>query len=344
MVSKALATIRQTSTELVRKSKRRDDYSSLIKKFTSSLKFESFTVYYKEGILEIAKGIKVGDVECTIFDTNESSQPIAEVMDLTKESQKPHKTNDSFKTLYGLGKSRFYSAIYLLISERAKYPAGSLMNTLYKFMANASIGAMGRGLSQKTVYDPGTGVKQVVPTGALTNPLYSAWTIAFVRTVLTEIMSFYHSKGYKVISCTTDGFIVAAPEMFPKETDFGIFSSMYQAALSNLDIDKYFLEVKHEDTGLYSWKTRGQLSETGQIRAMSGYTNYLTIPELVALVGGKMESSLGKSFTFQQRSLRSGSEVLQKGGDMTMMYSEKTYSVATDNKRLFDLQSVPGAN
>lgn len=63
-------------------------------------------------------------------------------------------------------------------------------------------------------------------------------------------MTYYHDLGYSVKSCTTDGFIVERDEMLPVETDFGIFSSMYKTGLANLGIEKYFLEVKHSDTGL----------------------------------------------------------------------------------------------
>ena len=78
-----------------------------------------------------------------------------------------------FDTAYGLGESRFYQVIKSLITERSKHPTGSLNNLLYKFMANAGIGAMGRGLNQKTVYDPSTGGYSTVPAGVLTNPLYA---------------------------------------------------------------------------------------------------------------------------------------------------------------------------
>lgn len=156
-------------------------------------------------------------------------------------------------------------------------------------------------------------------------------------------MTYYARHGYSIKSCTTDGFIVEASEMLPANTDFGLFSRMYQTALANLGSDKYFLEVKHEAEGLLTWKTRGQLSEGGEIRAMSGYSNTLPIGELVSRVKGMVLGEIpGRSFTFQQRSLRSGSELLKKGGDLTTNYVERTYSVTADNKRLFDLVRVPG--
>lgn len=63
-------------------------------------------------------------------------------------------------------------------------------------------------------------------------------------------MCFYDDAGYSIKSCTTDGFIVETEEMLPADTDFGIYSRMYATALRNLGIDKYFLEIKHAETGL----------------------------------------------------------------------------------------------
>lgn len=91
----------------------------------------------------------------------------------TADSTETEPKSLRFSEEYGLKRSAFYNAIHTLISERAKYPAGSLMNLLYKFMANAGIGAMGRGLNLKMVYDPTTTSYVPVPAGPLTNPLYA---------------------------------------------------------------------------------------------------------------------------------------------------------------------------
>lgn len=74
---------------------------------------------------------------------------------------------------FGFSQSAFFKAIYTLINERIKYPTGTYLNLLYKYMANAGIGAMGRGLNMKKVYDPATGSHVPVPAGPLTNPLYA---------------------------------------------------------------------------------------------------------------------------------------------------------------------------
>jgi hypothetical protein len=64
-------------------------------------------------------------------------------------------------------------------------------------------------------------------------------------------MTSYHQQGYQVLSCTTDGFLVKVGEEreFDKETvEGGFYCDMFQTALSNLGIDKFFLEEKHYDS------------------------------------------------------------------------------------------------
>ena len=69
---------------------------------------------------------------------------------------------------------------------------------------------------------------------------------------------------------------------------------------------------------------------------MTGYSNNLPYAELIPLVRGKLDGSdPEKAFKFQQFSLRSGTDILKKGGDVTGIYTEKTYSVTADNKRMF---------
>ena len=59
------------------------------------------------------------------------------------------------------------------MTERLKYPKGSYMNLLYKFLANAGIGQMARGLNQKVKYDSKTNSTRVLPSGDLVSPLYA---------------------------------------------------------------------------------------------------------------------------------------------------------------------------
>ena len=76
-------------------------------------------------------------------------------------------------TEYGTINSNFYSIVKELMLERLKYPKGSYMNLLYKFLANSGIGQMARGLNQKVRYDSQTNSTKILPSGDLVSPLYA---------------------------------------------------------------------------------------------------------------------------------------------------------------------------
>lgn len=69
--------------------------------------------------------------------------------------------------------SNFYLVVKELMTERIKYTKGSYMNLLYKFLANAGIGQMARGLNQKVKFDSKTNSTRVLPSGDLVSPLYA---------------------------------------------------------------------------------------------------------------------------------------------------------------------------
>ena len=69
--------------------------------------------------------------------------------------------------------SQFFQVVQNVLKERIKYPKGSYMNLLYKFIANAGIGQMARGLNQKPKYDSHSNTTRVLPSGALISPLYA---------------------------------------------------------------------------------------------------------------------------------------------------------------------------
>ena len=73
----------------------------------------------------------------------------------------------------GVVESNFYSTVKELLVERLKYPKGSYMNLLYKFLANAGIGQMARGLNQKVRYDSQSNSTKILPSGDLVSPLFA---------------------------------------------------------------------------------------------------------------------------------------------------------------------------
>jgi len=69
--------------------------------------------------------------------------------------------------------TQFFIVVKKLLRERLKYPKGSYMNLLYKFIANAGIGQMARGLNQKKRYDTQSNSTKVMPSGELISPLFA---------------------------------------------------------------------------------------------------------------------------------------------------------------------------
>jgi len=69
--------------------------------------------------------------------------------------------------------NQFFEVVQKLTLERVKYPKGTYQNLLYKFLANAGIGQMARGLNQKNVFDAETKSTRTLPSGDLISPLYA---------------------------------------------------------------------------------------------------------------------------------------------------------------------------
>jgi len=71
------------------------------------------------------------------------------------------------------GVNQFFEVVQNLTLERGKYPKGTYQNLLYKFLANAGIGQMARGLNQKNIFDAETKSTRTLPAGDLISPLYA---------------------------------------------------------------------------------------------------------------------------------------------------------------------------
>ena len=81
--------------------------------------------------------------------------------------------NPGFSLEFSERSSNFYLVVKELLTERLKYPKGSYMNLLYKFLANAGIGQMARGLNRKPRFDSKTNSTKILPSGELVSPLYA---------------------------------------------------------------------------------------------------------------------------------------------------------------------------
>ena len=160
------------------------------------------------------------------------------------------------KVIDNLSGSKFFDVVETLTRSRSKYPKKTYYNVLYKFIANAGIGQMARGLNQKTSFDTKSGINIVTSAGPLINPLYGGWITSFIRTVLAEIMNNVHNQGGRIISCTTDGFISDMSGLDSMNIDGPNceFARMYKEARFNLlQKEEALLEIKYvEKEGVIS--------------------------------------------------------------------------------------------
>lgn len=228
---------------------------------------------------------------------------------------------------------RFFLTTRKLVEERVKYPKGSYMNQLYKFIANSGIGQMARGLNQKKVFDTETCTTKVIPPGELISPLYAGWITSYIRCTLSELLN-NQKTPYKIFSCTTDGFISneqGLEKRIPLKSER--FAYSYYKARESLTGAGELLEQKHFDTkGLISWRTRGQLGLSGGIKAMTGYQQSESVEELIPKIISFFNSP-SKSLPFIQTSLRSAKDIYLGGGHTTLKLNERWFNLRYDNRR-----------
>jgi len=156
---------------------------------------------------------------------------------LSEESANVNDTNNT----------QFFSVVEKVLVERIKHPKGSYMNLLYKFIANAGIGQMARGLNQKTRYDLTSNGQKPIPTGELVSPLFAGWITSFIRTTLSEILN-RHADSL-IVSSTTDGFITSKKDL-DTNLDFlepDSFSMCYYNMRKRLTGVGALLELKYSD-------------------------------------------------------------------------------------------------
>lgn len=227
--------------------------------------------------------------------------------------------------------TQFYSVVEKVLVERIKHPKGSYMNLLYKFIANAGIGQMARGLNQKTRYDVNSNGQKPIPSGELVSPLYAGWITSYIRTTLSEILNRHGDS--LIISSTTDGFISNKKDL---DKDLYLepesFSLRYFNMRKRLTGVGALLELKYsENLGVISWRTRGQLGLSGGIKALTGYQRNEPIERTIDIVNKSFNCS--KQIPFIQKSLRSAKEIYQQGGHCTLKLSERNFNLKFDNRR-----------
>jgi len=124
-------------------------------------------------IKHLFKKSKTESVKTPLEPESEFESESKNYLFLKKQLSINNNTGGQTKEIQGYTQSNFFLVVQELIQERVKYPKGSYMNLLYKFLANAGIGQMARGLNQKVKFDVRTNSTKPLPSGELVSPLYA---------------------------------------------------------------------------------------------------------------------------------------------------------------------------
>ena len=242
------------------------------------------------------------------------AQDITEALSNSAQSQTQSDLNEKGRTV-----TPFLTVVEELTTKRNSFAKKTYYNLLYKYIANAGIGQMARGLSQKKAFDTETESTVVVPSGPLTNPLYAGWVTSFIRTVLSEVLNNAHDQGVKnIISVTTDGFLCSDDinDIIPT-LEKGPFAQVFLKARKDLGFNAELFEVKvTEPKGVLTWSTRGQLGLVSNLKAMTGYQPFESKQELVDKIKNAIYTDK-KALSFIQFSLRSATDIFKEGGHNT---------------------------
>ena len=161
-----------------------------------------------------------------------------------------------------------------MIRERNKYPKKSLENLIYKELANSAYGKLAQGVMHRRVRSFDS--LSTLPPSAITCPVYASAITGLVRTALIEMMDAAETVGGVVLAATTDGAMIAFPNIsYTPTADIDTVPGLMEALLSkpaiaalskgriNSGADPCPVEVKHVGDNAYVLKTRGYVLRAG---------------------------------------------------------------------------------
>lgn len=132
-----------------------DDTKRTVEKSTMELKvlsnFEWLSVTFKAGIPSAAEGVHLNGTDC--LPVWREGDKIEGALDPSEEAltRATSVKSSTYDESHGFEGGEFYGVIDELLKRRNRYKVGTYSNLLYKFICNAGIGAMGRGLNHKLV-------------------------------------------------------------------------------------------------------------------------------------------------------------------------------------------------
>lgn len=243
----------------------------------------------------------------------------------------------------------FRGIVTKLQQKRREFKKGTFNNYMYKEIGNSIYGQIAMGIGGKTTFDVKTKSYVKVEGSVLSSPVLASYITGFVRALIGECLNNIHRLGGKVISATTDGFITDIEDLESKILNLDndstkILLHLYRYVRSLLtynestkSFDDRGLEVKNvENNHILSCKTRVQFGSTdGGISAATGFqTSKLEKNFIIDCFSNIIGSTKGdKRIEYIQTSLRSASDIYNKGGNVVLVYRDRSFNLEYDNKR-----------
>lgn len=234
--------------------------------------------------------------------------------------------------------------------ERVKYPKGSVENQLVKLILNSLYGSTAAGINCKSTFNSKSMESDYGRVySRISNPLIASYTTSFIRGVLAEQVYRLEKEGiYKILSCTTDGWVTNSPDIsYPTQIKAGVISRYYSRTRFMLSGDRSVYELKNQSKGIINITVRGQfgLDKNGllAIKAMTGFQRRYWDPmaiktALIDVISNDSDYNKELIYTFvQSRGIpeiyRTSSE---EGAVMTTQFRQRRYRVKFDNRRNVD--------
>jgi hypothetical protein len=241
------------------------------------------------------------------------------------------------------GTTKIFGLIKDLHLERGKHKKGTFKNLMCKIIGKSAYGLTAQGINEIMHYDTVSNRTVRMKDSRFSNPIISAAISSFIRALLAEIMNNIENINGKIISVTTDGFITDIPDLenlllnkIDKGEWKGELLKQYRSWRSEITdgAKPEALEVKQSGPNMMSWTTRGQLSIDSGIAALTGlqrksFNNLNHISYVVK----ELFNSNNKTLEYISTRLRTASDIFKKGGHVTSILADKSWSIIFDHKR-----------
>lgn len=234
-------------------------------------------------------------------------------------------------------------AVKQLVSDRTTakniWGKGSLPDLMCKIAVNSLYGKTAQDVSPHSSWQALDQEMKEIGGSVITSPHHATMTTALVRTVLVATINQLHGFGYTVYSVTTDGFITDAPESVVQGLDLYGLAEPFREARVFLADDPSMWAVKHQQSDLLNFTTRGNVSlEPGGVLAHAGFRS--SYPEdsdadrrefrhVIASRTGRTSNDFIRPLTFKEMSLAD----LGKRKDFTMIEVSREMGFDFDLKR-----------